>query len=249
MSIRHRVRTFIVLAGVAAGSIGLTAGTAYGSRGTSPRADGCVPHLTSAHDEGITLATSPPAGGDVAPGSTVTITSRWDAGAWEELDKILMCVTSDGTYTAALSATESAADNDGEIVWTMTVPAAAMQGTELCMRSVIFGIAIDAPEVQKSEFGCLRVVSGTAAPQTSAPPSNDQPDPGIEEAAATEGPAPEPLLITSPEVNVEAQPETLAELPRTGSPTGTLGMAGAAAILVGGLASFAGRRTRSTSAT
>ncbi len=247
MSIGHGIGTLIVLAGMTAGSIGLTAGAAYGSRASGPRTDDCVAHLTSAQDEGISLATAPAAGGDVAPGSTVTVTSRWDADAWEKLNKILLCVTSDGTYTAALSGDEKPADNDGEIVWTMTVPAAAAQGTQLCVRSVIFGNAIAAPDVQKSDVSCLRVASVVPTTTTTTAPPFNEPDPKVE-VAAPEGPAPEPTVLTAAEPVVEAQPEPLPELPRTGSPTGTLGIAGGGAIVVGGLALVAGRRRRSTSA-
>lgn len=243
MSIRHRIGTLIVLTGIAAGGVGLTAGAAYGAT-TSPKTTDCVAHLTSTHDAGISLATTPAAGGDVAPGSTVTVTSRWDADAWEELNKILLCVTTDGTFTAELSGGEKPADNDGEIVWTMTVPAAATEGTELCVRSVIFGNAIGAPDIQKSDSGCLRVASVAPTTTTTIPPSNDEPDTKVE-AAAPEGPAPEPaVLMTVPEPVV--QPAPLPELPRTGAATGTLAVAGGAAIVAGGLALLAGRRKPST---
>ncbi|MGH9008767.1 MAG: LPXTG cell wall anchor domain-containing protein [Acidimicrobiia bacterium] len=238
MSIRHRVGTWVVLTGIAGAGIGVTAGPAYGSRG-GPRPDDCVAHLTSAYDEGIDLATSPGDGSEVAPGSTVTVTSRWDGDDWEELNKILLCVTSDGTFTAALSGEEKPADNDGEIVWAMTVPAAASEGTELCVRSVVFGNAIGGPDVQRSKFSCLRVAS--AVPTTTAPAPTVESEVKVTVAAPPD-PAPEPAVLSAPELPVDAEPEPLTELPRTGAGTGSLVLGAGASILVGALGLIAGRR-------
>ncbi len=248
MNVRNRIGALVVVTGITAGGIGLSAGAAHGARGRVPRTDECVAHLTSAHDQGISLTTSPVAGGTVAPGSTVTVTTRWDADAWEELNRILLCVTSDGAFTTTLSGGEKPADNDGEKVWTMTVPAAAADGTELCIRSVIFGNAIGAPDVQKSATSCLRVASAVATTTTTTVPASlDEPDPKVE-IAAPEGSSVEPAVLSTPGQLVDAQPEALPELPRTGSATETLAIAGGGAIVVGGLALIAGRRKRSTTA-
>jgi LPXTG-motif cell wall-anchored protein len=233
MSITHRIAALAVATGFTLAGFGVTAGAAYASRSAAPRTDSCSAHLTAPGSEGVTLASSP---AEVLPGGTVTATGQWDAAGWDQLDRILFCVTTDGDLTPGLSGAENPAD-DGELAWSFTVPAATAAGTELCVRGILFGTAIDAPDIQLSPFSCARVA--TAAPSTTATPT---PEPDVTVEAAAEGPAPDVAVLSLPEPADIAVPEAVPALPRTGAAPVSLALTGAAFLLVGGAGLVAGRR-------
>jgi LPXTG-motif cell wall-anchored protein len=237
MKIRRNMRALVAVAAVGVAMVGPAAGAAYGA--AAPKTTDCVAHLTDAHTGSVQLSASP-AAGDVAPGADITITARWDTQDWDELNKTLACVTSDGTFSAALSGGEKPADNDGEFVWHLAVPADAPAGTNLCVRGVIFGNPLTGDDVQSSDATCFRVAAAVAPVIETTTPAPPAAQPEIQVISASPADSPPPAVAVAPQV--EQAPEPAVELPRTGSSTGPLVVGGAACLLSGGIALAAGRR-------
>jgi LPXTG-motif cell wall-anchored protein len=237
MNIRRSIRALMVAATVGVAVVGPAAGAAYGD--TAPKTTDCLAHLADGATGSIELTASP-AASDVSPGADITITTRWDDRDWDELNKILACVTSDGTYSAALSGGEKPADNDGEFIWHLAVPADAKPGTQICVRDVIFGNPLTGDAVQASDALCFRVAAAVApvVETTTATAPTAEPETHVISASPADSPA--PAVAVAPQV--EQAPVPVAELPRTGSSTAPLLAGAGACLLSGGLALFAGRR-------
>lgn len=238
MKIRRSMRAMMAMATVGVALVGPAAGAAYGA--AAPKTTDCAAHLADSPTGSIQLSASPTAG-DVAPGADITITTRWDTQGWDELNKLLACVTSDGTFSAALSGGEKPADNDGEFAWHLAVPGDAPAGTKLCVRSVIFGNPLTGDAVQSSDTSCFRVAAAVApAIETTTTTTAPAAQPEIQVISASPADSPPPSVAVAPQV--EQAPEPAAELPRTGSSTGPLVLGGAACLLSGGMALAAARR-------
>ncbi len=248
---RKRLGAGILLASLATATIGVFGPPAYA---VVPDPDQCRPYLEGAAEGDLTITTSPAAGEEVPAGTEFRVTATWDRSQWDETDKILVCVTADGAFSAGMSGGQRPMTNDGEYSWDVFVPVDTPVGTEICVRDVLFGMPDGGGEdqvTQKSGYDCL--FTAAALPSTTTTTAA----PATTTAPTTTGAAPQVITTTEPEVSrqgtpgpvvdvvlgeVANYPVPLAALPRTGSRTGTLVTAAALALGLGVLALTLGRR-------
>ncbi|MCA1844141.1 MAG: LPXTG cell wall anchor domain-containing protein [Actinobacteria bacterium] len=225
--------------------------------------DTCPEVLAGAPTGGLQKLTSPPAGSEVSRGGVIEVTLRWSPGQFDgpSLHKALDCVTVDGRPSDALSVQERDTVNDGEFTTRMTVPAGLSDGAQLCDRGFVSGPAPSNTFArEKSNDVCFTVggdVAAVTAPalsaaptETPAPEASSRPPAGDLALPATSpnqddsglGPAGRGRPGTEVAGAGEVGGRRPSMLPRTGATISSTAMAGVVALLLGGLASFAGRR-------
>lgn len=253
-SMRERVAAGLVAAGLVAVGVGVLGAPAHA---IVPKTTDCAAHLIAPADPEITLSASPAPGSDIPAGTALDVTTEWTPANWHEMDRILVCTSSDGYYSSTLSGGQRPLENTGAFTWSIHVPRDTPVGTDLCVRGTIYGQS--AARVQQkpvSEAICFRTAAApatttttSAAPTTTTtttapPPAEEEPaDPATVPAGE-----PKPTAdVVKGEVVVAPAPLPLAELPRTGSGVNALLILGGAALALGGVAILLGRRSPSGS--
>ncbi|MDQ1518420.1 MAG: hypothetical protein QOE80_4250 [Actinomycetota bacterium] len=239
-SMRQRLAAVTLLGGLTTLGIGLSAGPA------SANINECSGFLGNAQSGSLHMTGNPAAGASVPVGSDITLNASWSG--FDETNRLFVCGSVDGVYNAAMSSEDLGVDNNaGAATETSTVPSGTPVGANVCVVSVLRGRLVS--QVQgdmESETLCYTsaaVTTTTTAPTTTttvAPKVAAPVDPATTDAGTTSAPAVEPAPSVSGEVVVAPAP--LPELPRTGSGIDVLAGFGGAALALGGLTRFMGRR-------
>jgi LPXTG-motif cell wall-anchored protein len=237
-SVRKRIGTGLVLSGLVALGIGMVARPSYGA---VPNTSDCLSHLSDSQLGALSVTASPAS--PVPAGETVRVDATWHTAEWDETDRILVCTTTDGIWDSRMAGGQRPMTNDGIFSWYFTVPADMPVGTEICVKDVLEGQSTNRdPQHQVSNTVCFRTAAAlpattatTAAPTTTTTVATTSEPDVIPSGNGNGGD-----VILSQPATQPAAPE--AELPRTGSSTGALALAGALAMLVGGTLVALGRR-------
>jgi hypothetical protein len=207
-------------------------------------ADTCRHELQRPPVGGVDNVTSPGPGTAVA-GDVIDVNLRWDPADWNDtwVEKVLNCVSVDGTPVPELSDEERPAPNDGAYGRELNVPDDIGGGHLLCEQGFVYGVLsrggyslTSSPRVCFTTEAAPPPPTTTTAPPTTttteAPTTTTTAAPAAPRvAAATQAPAPAPV-------------ETL---PRTGPHDRLLLLGAGAALATGGLAVAAGARRRRAS--
>jgi LPXTG-motif cell wall-anchored protein len=238
-SVRKRIGTGLVLSGLVALGIGMVARPSYGA---VPNTNDCLSHLSDSQQGALSVTTSPAS--PVPAGETVRVDATWHTAEWDETDRLLVCTTTEGIWDSRMAGGQKPMTNDGIFSWYFTVPADMPVGSEICVKDVLVGQSLSRdPQQQVSNTVCFRSAAALpATPVTTAPPTttsstvvtNTEPD-VIPSGNGTGG----DVILSQPATQPAAP---AAELPRTGAGTGALALAGALAMLAGGILVALGRR-------
>jgi hypothetical protein len=234
-STRQRLTAVALLSGLTTFGLGF----GLGAGPASAAAD--VYCLGGAPNGSLHINTTPAAGSDVAPGSSITVDGSWDQNDFQETDRFVVCGSVNGTPSEALTLQDKSLDNDGQQSATVTVPATVPEGSDVCLYGVVKGQLSSTGQTSQlmvSETKCFRAASvAPTTTTTTAAPAPVVDDTPVVEAGTTTAPA------------VEAAPAPLTEpapmpvLPRTGSGLDILAGFGGLALAAGGVARFFGRRS------
>jgi LPXTG-motif cell wall-anchored protein len=243
-SVRKRIGAGMLTAGLVALGLGLLASPSYA---VVPNPNDCLSHLSSAQQGNLDVATAP--SGTVPAGSDVRVEATWHTPDWLETDKILVCPTTDGIFDSRLAGGQRPMTNDGAFTWYFTIPSDMPVGSEICVKDVLQGRPTGAMATQISDTECFRTAAAlpvttttTMTPTTTdntvtntTGDANPGVSPDVEPSGAGAG---GDVVLSQP----ATQPAPMTELPRTGSGSGALVLAGALAVLVGGFLVGLGRR-------
>jgi LPXTG-motif cell wall-anchored protein len=229
----------MVLTGLVALSVGLVATPSYA---VVPNPNDCLSHMESGQRGSLTV-TGPSS--TVPAGMEVRVDATWHTPEWFETDKILVCTTTDGIFDSRLAGGQRPMTNDGSFSWYFTIPSDMPVGTEICVKDVLQGQSTVSMPTQTSNTVCFRTAAAvpvttttTEAPTTTttvAVTNTTGASPDVEPSGAGTG---GDVILSQPATD----PAPLTELPRTGSSSGALVLAGALAVLVGGFLVALGRR-------
>jgi hypothetical protein len=239
-SMRQRLAAVTLLGGLTTLGIGLSAGPA------SANINECTGFLGNAQSGSLHMTSNPAAGASAPAGSSITLNASWSG--FDETDRLFVCGSVDGVYNAAMSSEDRGVNNNaGTGTETSTVPSGTPVGSNVCVVSVLRGRLVTQVQGDMvSETLCYTsaavVTTTTTAPTTTTTTSTVAPkvDPVNTDAGTTSAPAVEPAPSVGGEVAVAPAP--LPELPRTGSGIDLLAGFGGAALVLGGLTRFMGRR-------
>ncbi|MDQ1491531.1 MAG: hypothetical protein QOJ23_4045 [Actinomycetota bacterium] len=236
-SMRQRLAAVTLLGGLTTLGIGLSAGPA------SANIIDCTGFLGNAQSGSLHM-TSTPAGGSIVPlGSDLALSPSWNAADFEETGRLYVCGSVNGDYNAAMSSEDKSVDNTGSVGASSIVPSSVPVGANVCVVSILVGQSPTHSDLtMTSETLCY--TSAAVTTTTTAAPTTDQVIPRVDpvntDAGTTSAPAVEPAPSVGGEVAVAPAP--LPELPRTGSGIDMLAGFGGAALALGGLTRFVGRR-------
>jgi len=80
-----------------------------------------------------------PGGASIAAGDTIDLTTTWNVGDWNSLDKVSNCFELNGADLNALDVQEKPTANDGIFTYSVTVPASVSSGDTFCVRGDLAG--------------------------------------------------------------------------------------------------------------
>jgi len=241
----QRLAAMALIGGLTTLGIGLSAGPASAS------VSACSNYIGTSQNGSLHMTSTPAAGSSVTPGSTVGLNISWNNADFNETHELFVCGTVDGTFNSAMSSEDQSVDNNGTQAPTVTVPADAPAGSNVCVVAALLGQLPTKPVSQGQMVSEKLCYTAAAAPTTTTTmaPTTTTTAPAVvapvdapsSEAGTPSAPAVEPAPAVAPEV-VQAAPAPAAQLPRTGSDTGELAGLGALVLAVGGLARFFGRK-------
>ncbi|HYH50810.1 MAG TPA: hypothetical protein VEG38_14795 [Acidimicrobiia bacterium] len=234
-STRQRLAAVALLSGLTTVGFGLGLGATPASAAADEYCLGGAPNGS------LQISTTPAAGSDVAPGSSITVDGSWNHPDFQETDRFVVCGSVNGAPSEALTLQDKGLDNDGQHTTSVTVPASAAEGSEVCLYGVVKGqlSSTGVPSsLMVSETECFRVasVAPTTTTTTTTAPAPVV-DPEVVEAGNNSAPAVEaaPAPVT--------EPAPLPVLPRTGAGIDLLAGFGGLVLAAGGVARFFGRRS------
>jgi hypothetical protein len=235
-SMRQRLAAVVLLSGLTTLGLGVAAGPA-----SAAVDEYCLPVLGDPANGSLQITTTPAAGSNVEPGSSIDVTGSWDAHDFEETDRFVVCGTVDGSFVEAMSLQDKSLDNDGQQSATIAVPASVASGSDVCLYGVVKGRLITpGPDVTNhlmvSEPTCFRAGAAVTTTTTTTTTAPAIVEPKVEEAGTTTDP-----LVEAAPAPVEP-PAPLPVLPRTGAGIDVLAGLGGFALAAGGAARFLGRR-------
>jgi hypothetical protein len=240
---RQRLAAVTLIGGLTTLGIGLTAGAA------SANVNDCSGYLGNAQSGSLHLTGNPAANSSVPAGSSISLDASWTKTDFNETDRLFVCGSVDGVFSPAMSAEDKGVGNEGSASASTTVPAGTAAGSNVCVVSVLRGQFPTTPVSQGemvSDTLCYTaaaaVTTTTMAPTTTttvAPAVEPTVDPVNTGAGDTSAPA-APAPAVSGEV--AAAPAPMPVLPRTGSGIDVLAGFGGAALALGGLGRFLGRK-------
>jgi LPXTG-motif cell wall-anchored protein len=234
-SMRQRLAAVTLLGGLTTLGIGLSAGPA------SANIVDCTGFLGNAQSGSLHM-TSTPAGGSIVPvGSDLALSPSWNAADFDEIGRLYVCGSVNGGYNATMSSEDKSVDNSGSALASSTVPSSVPVGANVCVVSVLVGQSPTHTDLtMTSETLCYTSAAVTTTTTTTTEQVIPRVDPVNTDAGTTSAPAVEPAPSVGGEVAVAPAP--LPELPRTGSGINVLAGFGGAALALGGLTRFMGRR-------
>jgi hypothetical protein len=245
---RHTFRYFVAAATLVGTSLALMAGPA----GATPSVNECTGHLLDSQNGSLALS-----GTTIVPvpaGSNVDLLATWSGAAWSEKATLLVCTTTNGSYSSATSMALPVVGDEGSYTAPLAVPGNLPEGTDICVRGVLVGHhpnRTDATET--SNQLCFRTAS-VSSPSTTTTSTTSVAAPAPPDTTTSTTPAPAPADLTTAgntpapgrpailPVAASSAPAPRQELPRTGSPIELLGSMGGGSIAVGSLTRHLARR-------
>lgn len=209
-------------------------------------ADTCRKELQRPPIGGVENVTSPGPGAIVA-GDVVDISLSWDPADWTDtwVEKVLNCVSIDGTPVPELTDEERPAPNDGAYGRELAIPDDIGSGHLLCQQGFVYGMYARGGYTRTSS---PRVCFTTEAAPPPPPPTTTTTEPPTTtttEAPTTTTTAPAPPRVAA--AAAEPAPVPVRTLPKTGPFDRMLLIGGGGALALGGLAVAAGVRRRRAS--
>src|SRR5581483_1133207 len=123
----------------------------------------CTSHLADNQTGSLTLTSVPPAGSSVASGDKIILESTWSTPDWAEKQTILVCATTNGTWSAANSTLVPTVNETPSFTWPVIVPGNLADGTNLCLRQVLLGRLSDGTSASEtSNEVCFRTAATAA---------------------------------------------------------------------------------------
>lgn len=257
---RRALARVVVLTAVGAVGLFATGGAALAVTPQSPGpepgspeqmdyfADTCRHEMQRPPIGGVQNVTSPGPGTIVA-GDAVDINLTWDPADWTDtwVEKVLNCVSLDGTAVPELSDEERPAPNDGAYSRTLVVPEDMEGGHLLCQQGFVYGMyARGGYTLTSSPRVCFTTEALPPPPPTTTttepPPTTTTAPPTT---TTTEPPAPPRVAAAAPEP--PAAPVPVKTLPKTGNGDRALLLGAGGALALGGLSVAAGARKRRAS--
>src|SRR5688572_22321433 len=206
-------------------------------------ADTCRKEMQRPPIGGVENVTSPGPGTIVA-GDVVDISLSWDPADWTDtwVEKVLNCVSIDGTPVPELTDEERPAPNDGAYGRELAVPDDIEGGHLLCQQGFVYGMfARGGYTLTSSPRVCFTT---EAAP----PPTTTTTEPPTTTTTAapttTTTAAPVRVAAGEPVVAPATAPAPVRTLPKTGPGDRLLLISAGGALAAGGLAVAAGARRR-----
>jgi LPXTG-motif cell wall-anchored protein len=186
-----------------------------------------------------------PGPGTATAGDVLDISLSWDPADFDDtwIEKVLNCVSIDGTPVPEMTDEERPAPNDGAYGRELVVPEDVESGHLLCEQGFVYG---NLSRGGYSQISSPRVCFTTQAAPPPPPPTTEPPTTTTTEApTTTTTAAPVPARAAA---GVPAPPPAPApakkELPKTGPHDRLLLLGAGAALAMGGLGVAAGARRR-----
>ena len=184
-----------------------------------------------------------PGPGTATAGDVIDVNLSWDPADFDDtwIEKVLNCVSIDGTAVPELTDEERPAPNDGTYDRELVVPNDIEDGHLLCQQGFVYG---NLSRGGYSQISSPRVCFTTqAAPPPPPPPPPPEPTTTTTEAPTTTTTQPPAPARVAGGVAVPA-PAPAKTLPRTGPHDRLLLLGAGSALAMGGLAVAAGARRR-----
>jgi hypothetical protein len=208
-------------------------------------ADFCRHELQRPPIGGVENVTSPGPGTIVA-GDVIDIDVKWDPADWNDtwVEKVLNCVSLDGTPVPEMTDEERPAPNDGAYSRELSVPADIKSGHLLCEQGFVYGVLSRGGYSQTSSPRvCFTTEAAPPPPTTTTtePPTTTTTEPPTTTTTAAVAPA-------RAAAGVPVPPPVPQTLPRTGPHDRPLLLGAGAALALGGMSVAAGARRRKAKA-
>ena len=205
-------------------------------------ADTCRHEMQRPPIGGVENVTTPGPGPIVA-GDVVDINLTWDPADWTDtwVEKVLNCVSLDGTAVPELSDEERPAPNDGAYGRELVVPEDMEGGHLLCQQGFVYGMfARGGYTLTSSPRVCFTTEAAPPPTTTTEPPTTTT----TAAPTTTTTAPPAPVRVAAGEPVVAPAPVPVRTLPKTGPGDHLLLISAGGALAVGGLAVAAGARRR-----
>lgn len=214
-------------------------------------ADTCRKEMQRPPIGGVENVTSPGPGTIVA-GDVVDISLSWDPADWTDtwVEKVLNCVSIDGTPVPELTDEERPSPNDGVFRRELAIPDDMESGHLLCEQGFVYGMfARGGYTLTSSPRVCFTTEAAPPPPPPSAttepPPVTESPTTTTTGARTTTTTVPAPPRVAA--AAGEPAPVPVRTLPRTGPGDRMLLIGAGGTLALGGLAVAAGARRRRAS--
>jgi LPXTG-motif cell wall-anchored protein len=208
-------------------------------------ADTCRHEMQRPPIGGVENVTTPGPGPIVA-GDVVDINLTWDPADWTDtwVEKVLNCVSVDGTAVPELSDEERPAPNDGAYARELVVPEDMEGGHLLCQQGFVYGMfARGGYTLTSSPRVCFTTEAAPPPPTTTTTEPPTTTTTAAPTTTTTAPPAPR-VAAGEPVVTPAPAPAPVRTLPKTGPHDRLLLLSAGGALAVGGLAVAAGARRR-----
>ena len=157
-----------------------------------------------------------PGPGPIVAGDVVDISLRWDPADWTDtwVEKVLNCVSVDGTAVPGLSDEERPAPNDGAYARELVVPEAMEGGHLLCQQGFVYGMfARGGYTLTSSPRVCFTTEAAPPPPTTT---TTEPPTTTTTAAPTTTTTAAPAVRVAAGEPVVPPTPVPVRTLPKTG---------------------------------
>jgi LPXTG-motif cell wall-anchored protein len=190
-----------------------------------------------------------PGPGTIVAGDVVDISLQWNPADWTDtwVEKVLNCVSIDGTPVPELSDEERPAPNDGVYSRELVVPADIESGHLLCQQGFVYGMFTRGGyTLTSSPRVCFTTEAAPPPPPPTTTTTEPPPPPPAEPptTTTTEPPAPSRVAAAAPEP--APVPVPVRTLPKTGSGDRMLLLGAGGALALGGFGVAAGRKRRAS---
>ncbi|HEV3365036.1 MAG TPA: LPXTG cell wall anchor domain-containing protein [Acidimicrobiia bacterium] len=188
-----------------------------------------------------------PGPGTAMAGDVIDISLSWDPADFDDtwIQKVLNCVSIDGTPVPELTDEERPAPNDGTYGRELVVPADIEDGHLLCQQGFVYGnLSRGGYSLISSPRVCFTTQAAPPPPPPPTPTTEPPTTTTTEAPTTTTTAPPAPARVAAGEPAPLPAPAPKKELPKTGPHDRPLLLGAGAALAMGGLALAAGARRR-----
>jgi len=191
-----------------------------------------------------------PGPGTAMAGDVIDISISWDPADFDDtwIEKVLNCVSIDGTAVPELSDEERPAPNDGAFDRELVVPKNVESGQLLCQQGFVYGnLSRGGYSLISSKRICFTTEAAPPPPPPPPPPSTTTTTAAPPPIVTAPAPLPARVAAGVPAPPPPAPPAPVKTLPRTGPHDRLLVFGAGLALATGGAAVGAGARRRRAS--